>query len=152
MTRRQWIILSVFVVLVIVFLSTINWTSRSYGVQFNSERQQLGVPMLQATWKTDSDSVIWYNPDMSVPRHSLKELDIRKGKLEIERDDFEVNLNGRKVTVIGYYHYPERCYNLWLDKMDGYAAKPITCQTANELLRSNGLLELKKCKPCENLK
>ncbi|HEY9048197.1 MAG TPA: hypothetical protein VIN08_19960 [Ohtaekwangia sp.] len=120
-----------------------------FGRSFNDTRRELGVPLIEESFQT-SDYLFWYNESRSYPRHAMKLLTTSWFGLEIEQDNFQFVEDSVVVTAYCYYHYEEKCYNIYLSQ-DG-VEREISCKKLLELLGEHGLTVKINCKECSNIK
>lgn len=107
-----------------------------YGRSFNNTRLELGVPIIEPSFKPTEDYLMWYNEGMTYPRHAMKMLSTNGLRLDIEQDNFEFVRDSVVVIAYCYYHYEEKCYNIYLS--EGESQMKISCKTLVELLAEQG--------------
>lgn len=117
-----------------------------FGKSFNDTRIKLGVPVIGETFKPTDDYLLWYNESKNYPRHAMKLLTINGLSLEIEQDNFLFIRDSAVVTVFCYYHYKEKCYNIYLSEDN--SEKRLSCETLLELLSEHGLSVKLNCEEC----
>jgi hypothetical protein len=118
-----------------------------FGKSFNDTRIELGIPVIEETFKPADDYLFWYNESRNYPRHAMKQLTTSGLSLEIEQDNFEFVKDSVVVTAYCYYHYKEKCCNIYLSEGDG-PGKKISCEKLVELLREQGLSVKMNCQEC----
>lgn len=122
----------------------------TYGKTFNDTRLELGVPIIEDSFKPTDDYMMWYNEQRTYPRHAMKLLSIDWLHVDIEQDNFEFIKDSVVVTAYCYYHYNEKCYNIYLSE-GGYERK-ISCKSLLEILSEQGLSIKMNCEECSNIK
>jgi hypothetical protein len=100
---------------------TANPDTKKYGLDYNSDRQKLGLPIIPNNWTLDqTNEVRWYNPEWQekrkkhIPVHASKYLTIRASQLISEEDEYygpgEWNCEGGicpEELLIDYCYQPD---------------------------------------------
>lgn len=111
--------------------------NKNYGIEFNSEREKLGIPKIGNTWenrKYDSDqyNVSWWNDDKS-ERHFKKI--IKYGILNAKSEnDYYKNENKKGIYVWSEYDFTNHRFEYFIEKPNDKVAS----------VTENGKLKLEK--------
>ena len=101
-------------IIIILIMSSCNRDSSKFGLDFNHERREIGIPVLPKGWKiqkkgTDFDGtnyIIWINPknrtEGDSPIHFTKSIKCSEDKIFSETDTYH---NGNKYQTIDGHSY-----------------------------------------------